>query len=65
MASTSSKTDDGDWSGPRISHAAFARELAARRAALGNPVLPRNDGTRRSDSKRALLAAIAAAGGNW
>ena len=44
---------------------AFSRELAERRAALGNPVLPRNDGSRRTDSKRALLAAIAAAGGAW
>ncbi len=44
---------------------AFARELAERRAALGDPAVPRNDGARRTDSKRALLAAIAAAGGKW
>ncbi|MEP9400686.1 hypothetical protein [Sphingomonas sp. VNH70] len=59
------KADDPDWTGLRISHADFARELAARRAALGDPQVPRNDGTRRTDSKRALLAAIAAAGGRW
>ncbi len=44
---------------------AFGRDLACRRAALGNPELPRNAGTNRTDSKRALLAAIEDAGGRW
>ena len=44
---------------------AFGRALAERRAALGEPELPRNTGVRRTPSKRSLLAAIAKAGGNW
>lgn len=44
---------------------AFGRELTRRRAALGNPELPRNAGNNRTESKRALLAAIEAAGGRW
>jgi hypothetical protein len=36
----------------------FGRDLARRRAALGNPELPRNSGKRRTESKRALLAEI-------
>ncbi len=43
----------------------FGRELTRRRAALGNPELPRNSGNDRTDSKRTLLAAIEAAGGRW
>lgn len=43
----------------------FAAEIAARRAALGNLDLPRNAGTRRTPSKRALLKAIEDAGGKW
>ncbi len=49
----------------RIDHATFAASLAARRSELGNPGLPRNSGTRRTPGKRALLAAIAEAGGKW
>jgi hypothetical protein len=45
--------------------AAFGRDLARRRAALGDPEAPRNAGDRRTDSKRALLAAIKKAGGRW
>ena len=45
--------------------AAFGRTLAARRAALGDPEMPRNSGTRRTASKRALLKAIEDAGGKW
>jgi hypothetical protein len=63
MASPTSKTDD--WLGPRISHVEFAKRLAARRAELGNPELPRNSGKRRTASKRALLDAIEKAGGRW
>ncbi|MEN2746978.1 hypothetical protein [Sphingomonas sp. T9W2] len=54
-----------DWPGPRIDHATFAAQLIERRAALGNPELPRNAGNNRTESKRALLAAIEAAGGRW
>jgi hypothetical protein len=59
-----SKTS-ADWPGEVLDHDAFARDLAARRAALGNPEAPRNSGTRRTASKRALLAAIEKAGGRW
>ena len=45
--------------------AEFGRELARRRAELGNPELPRNSGKRRSASKRALLKAIEKASGRW
>lgn len=45
--------------------ATFGRALARRRAALGDPVMPRNAGTRRTAAKRALLKAIEDAGGNW
>ncbi|WP_174278887.1 hypothetical protein [Sphingomonas bacterium] len=62
MAST---TSADDWPGQRLNHAEFGRILAARRAALGEPVMPRNAGTRRTPSKRALLAAIERAGGAW
>ena len=44
---------------------AFGRDLARRREALGNPELPRNNGNRRTASKRALLKAIKDAGGEW
>ena len=54
-----------DWPGRRLDHATFAARLAARRKALGEPVVPRNDGTRRTASKRALLKAIEDAGGKW
>ena len=36
-----------------------------RRAALGDPVMPRNAGNRRTPSKRALLKAIEEPGGKW
>lgn len=65
MASKTSATDAEGWTGPRITHAAFAARLAARRAELGEPELPRNEGTRRTPSKRALLKAIEDAGGKW
>ena len=57
------------WVGPRVNHAEFARELARRRAAYeaehGPLIIPRNPGTRRTASKRALLTAIEEAGGDW
>jgi hypothetical protein len=45
--------------------AEMGARLAARRAELGLPELPRNSGTRRTPSKRALLKAIEDAGGKW
>ena len=66
MASKRSATDiASDWTGPRIAHADFAARLAARRAETGIAELSRNDGTRRTASKRALLKAIKDAGGHW
>ena len=66
MASQRSKPELApDWAGPRIDFARFSAELAIRRAALGNPELPRNPGNRRTESKKALLKAIKAAGGKW
>lgn len=65
MASNTSKAEPSGWPGRRIAHADFAARLAARRAELGNPDLPRNAGTRRTPSKRALLKVIEDAGGKW
>ncbi|KQM23195.1 hypothetical protein ASE73_02950 [Sphingomonas sp. Leaf24] len=65
MVSTICDPEREAWPGPRIDHAAFAARLIERRAALGNPELPRNAGDNRTESKRALLAAIEAAGGRW
>lgn len=48
-----------------IDMAELGARLASRRLALGNPDLPRNAGTRRTPSKRALLKAIEDAGGKW
>ena len=63
---TASKTPKPEaWPGRRISHEEFARNLAERRKAAGDPDLPRNAGTRRTLSKRALLEAIAATGAKW
>jgi hypothetical protein len=45
--------------------AAFGRDLTRRREALAQPEMPRNAGSRRTASKRALLAAIEKIGGNW
>lgn len=39
--------------------------VAARKAELCLPDLPRNSGKRRTASKRALLKAIEEAGGKW
>lgn len=43
----------------------FAADIARRRKAAGNPEMPRNNGQRRTPSKRALLKAIEDAGGKW
>ncbi len=48
-----------------VSFEEFAADIARRREAAGNPELPRNSGTRRTASKRALLKAIEEAGGRW
>ena len=40
-------------------------DLAAHKAELGNPELPRNADQNRTPSKRALLKAIEDAGGKW
>lgn len=63
MASKTSKASKAEPG--VVDMAAFGRELAARRAALGDPELPRNSGKRRTASKRALLKAIEKAGGRW
>ena len=44
----------------------FGEDVMRRRAALGVPInMPRYGGGRRTESKKALLAAIEAAGGKW
>ena len=49
----------------RISFPEFAEKLAKRRAELGDIDIPRNSGTRRTESKRELLKVIEDAGGKW
>lgn len=65
MASRTSKTDKAAKGEPVIRMAELGARLAARRAELGNPELPRNAGQNRTPSKRALLKAIEEAGGKW
>ncbi len=43
----------------------FAADMARRKAAAGDIVVPRNAGNRRTASKRALLKAIEDLGGTW
>ena len=44
----------------------FGEDVMRRRAALAAPInVPRNSGECRTESKKALLAAIEAAGGKW
>lgn len=45
--------------------ATLAADIERRRAETGVTDLPRNDGNRRTPSKRALLKAINDAGGEW
>lgn len=45
--------------------AELGADIARRRAALGDVDMPRNAGNRRTESKKALLKAIEAAGGKW
>ena len=44
---------------------ALGARITRRRAELGELEIPRNAGTRRTESKRALLKAIEDAGGKW
>ena len=48
-----------------VSLEAFGQDILRRRAAAGDPVVPRNAGNNRTASKRALLKAIEEAGGKW
>jgi len=48
-----------------ISLTALGERIAKRREVTGTVSVPRNDGTRRTPSKQALLDEIAKAGGNW
>ena len=52
---------------PVIDMAEYGARIARRRAELGiaDADMPRNSGTRRTPSKKALLKAIKDAGGNW
>ncbi|MDE2404146.1 MAG: hypothetical protein KGM17_05455 [Sphingomonadales bacterium] len=59
-----SKTSS-DKQPPVLDMAELGQRLAARRATLGQPELPRNTGKRRTASKQALLQAIKDAGGEW
>ena len=65
MALKTSVEPPSDWPGRTIRHEVYARALSARREAVGPPEMRRNAGNRRTDSKRALLAAIEKAGGRW
>jgi enterochelin esterase-like enzyme len=62
MASQTSKANSAK---PVIDMSELGKTLTARRAALGNPDLPRNAGQSRTESKKALLKAIDDAGGKW
>jgi hypothetical protein len=61
MASTRFKAEP-----EAVTREAFGEEVMRRRAALGGEInMPRNSGKRRTESKKALLVAIEAAGGKW
>jgi hypothetical protein len=60
-----SKTSKPDQAEEVIRMGEFGRRIAARKAELGIPELPRNNGKQRTPSKRALLKAIEDAGGRW
>ena len=62
MASRTSKAKTEE---PVIDMAKLGARLARRKAELGLPELPRNPGTNRTPSKRALLKAIEDLGGEW
>ena len=48
-----------------VPFAEFAADVARRQAEFGPLEAPRNAGNRRTESKKALLRAIKAAGGKW
>jgi hypothetical protein len=63
MASKTSKPDVANWPGRTLDFVEYGRALAERRAAYeakhGHPPpASRNSGARRTESKKALLAAI-------
>lgn len=55
----------GSKTSRRITLEALGADIERRRAESGVTELPRNSGERRTESKRALLAEIAAIGGKW
>nr|WP_317894441.1 hypothetical protein [uncultured Sphingomonas sp.] len=55
----------GSKTSRRITLEALGADIERRRTESGVADLPRNSGERRTESKRALLAAIAATGGKW
>jgi hypothetical protein len=55
----------GSKTSRRITLEALGADIERRRAESGVADLPRNSGERRTESKRALLTAIAATGGKW
>ena len=61
------KISQAEQDEPVIDMAELGARIARRRAELGitDADLPRNSGTRRTASKKALLKAIKDAGGNW
>lgn len=50
---------------PAVTLDVFAADVARRREAAGDPVMPRNAGIRRTESKRAMLAALKDLGADW
>jgi hypothetical protein len=61
------KISQAEQDEPVIDMAELGARIARRRAELGitDADMPRNSGTRRTASKKALLKAIKDAGGNW
>jgi hypothetical protein len=61
------KTSQAEPDEPVIDMAELGARIARRRAELGitDADMPRNSGTRRTASKKALLKAIKDIGGNW
>jgi len=62
-----SKTSRAEAILPVIDMAEMGARIARRKAELGitDADIPRNAGTRRTESKKALLKAIKDIGGNW
>ena len=60
-----SKISERDRDTADIGMAKLGARLVERRAALGNPIMPRNSGKNRTLSKIALLNAINDAGSKW